>query len=131
MKSKPRQFVFAYFHQSVTPLGRMWRFILACATILYAASASGVDEWTVHTRIRYIQVNTGTPAANYYLHTNAWGAPGCQNATVVMIRGDVPGAKEMLAVAMLARALGEQVNILGECQDSQIFIGKVIQVIDW
>jgi len=129
MESRPKR-VFAYFHQSVTPLGRMWRFVLACATILYAASASA-DEWTSPKKIRYIQVNTSTPYATYYLYTDAWGAPGCLNATSVVIRTDVAGAKELLAVAMHARALGQQVYIHGVCQDSQIFIGKVIQVVDW
>jgi hypothetical protein len=99
--------------------------------MLCAGNTSAVEEWTTSNKIKYLSINTGVHGYAYYIHVpTGWGAPSCPGATYVTFPADAQGAKELLALAMLARTLNAYINVLGECQGPSLFLGKVIQLID-
>ncbi len=71
--------------------------------------------------------NAGDP---YYYFTSAdgnWSSPDCPNAGRAYINGNDAGAKEMLSVALMAKATNKKVQFKGVCgngasSDAYIYI---------
>jgi hypothetical protein len=57
----------------------------------------------------------------YMVGSAKWGAPSCPNATYAQVTGNVPGRKQLLAIALAAKASGAQVYFQGTCSHPNYF----------
>jgi hypothetical protein len=71
--------------------------------------------------------------ALYIKGVQGWGAPSCPNATWAIVTDLTtnPGRKNLVALAMLAKATGAQVIVAGECApwDGDVFLVSLIAVL--
>ena len=111
------------------------RHLATLVTILGGAFFISTCSYAVETSsnnrpVPSIQVNTSVYGFGYYLYDPAgWGAPGCEDATHLLIVTSEQGAKELLMVATVAHTTGKNVNVWGECLFKGFMRLKAIQIV--
>jgi hypothetical protein len=83
-------------------------------------SAHG-QSWTPPRNISQVVVLNIGPSVDtqYYLYTtepSGWGASGCPSAGTAQVRPSYGGAKELFVLALLAKAQGLRIRLLGTCE---------------
>ena len=58
-----------------------------------------------------------------------WGSPTCPNAQYAQVSSSVAGRKQLLAIAMLAKATGSQVAFQGLCEPTNLNYFNVTYII--
>lgn len=79
-----------------------------------SAMPCALPAGTITQPITDIQYNASS-GVTYFVGPTRWGDPECASATYVRIAPDLLGRKEMLAIALTAKAFGTPVRFSGSC----------------
>lgn len=86
--------------------------LASSSLLLWSLAASA--EATISQPLTQIQYDAN--GDNLWLIGPAkWGAPSCANATYIRITSAVTGHKQLLAIAMAAKAAGQHLRFEGSC----------------
>ena len=77
-------------------------------------AAALAAESTIGQPINELRYNGDADYA-YFVGAAGWGSPSCPAAEFVQIRSGVPGRRQLLVIALVARATGARVAFTGEC----------------
>lgn len=97
---------------------------LSIALLVPAVAAA---EATILQQITQIQYDAGGNNL-WFVGAQKWGAPSCPNATFIRIPNGTNGLKELLSLAMAAKASGQNVRFEGACHNSDYFNATYVYV---
>jgi hypothetical protein len=84
-------------------------------------------ESTISQEITQIQYNAGGNNL-YFVGALKWGAPSCPNATFILIPNGANGFKELMAIGMSTKAIGQKVRFEGSCHSADYFYGTYVYI---
>lgn len=90
------------------------REVLILMTLVLATSIAFANEVTNTQKIVRVQYD-GSGEHLYIVGDAKWSSQSCPNATYVWIPPDLPGRKEILAIALAAYMSGKDVEFHGVC----------------
>jgi hypothetical protein len=108
------------------------KFLVECITLTAAVGVPSIaraDEWTQVKPISQLSFDGATGNKTIYVENTSgkWSASGCPNARYVMVRG-IDGLKEILAIALAAKASSANVSFVGSCLNADYFSATYIKV---